>query len=365
MSRGLKLLILVTVSSAVLFGFFRDYDREGLGFKTLHIFLFNLTAGGTLILTHVQGRRSLGPVQLAYFLGALVFSAGAFTHVYWLCIAAAPVLAALVESVRWRRFAWFPDDFFKASPASHKFEQASLLCLSSGLVICAASLLNNHYLGLVDLPKLNLHVFYLGFSFPISLITFAYMFRRLEACGSPPPRVFSEFSFWALNLGVIFFFVFIVAGVYPVQLVAAIFLFTVVILAIYLHANRADRDQKWALLANALAFLTVGSLSGIAYVLVLMEGDGHAPGYTLHIHSSAAVFGWNLTWMLIVGRKTEFPIGVRLWPVMVLHWAMVLLMPLSRVSPVFLIPSVGLCVAVLGLVFFAPPASPAPLEAES
>lgn len=355
MDRSIKLTLLPTITLAVLFGFLRTWEAvpEGWSFQSAHIFLFNLTSGGTLLMTFLAGRKGLGSREAAFFLGGLVFSAGALTGLHYLCIVSALGMGVLAESLRWSRFSWFPFDFFSQVEASRKFEQASLLCLSLGLFICAATLINNHYLEWVHFEKLDLHVFYLGFSFPVSLITFGWLFERVEQSGRPPARAASEFAFWSLNLGVIFFFVFIVFEVYPMQFLMALFLFSVVCLAIYLHLSRRSSDQVWALLMSALAFLTLGSLSGIFYVAVLWNFEKYSPGYLLNLHSAANVFGWNLTWILMSVREKDFPLKVKTRTIIIVHWSMVALIPLSRTCWFIGIPATVVCLALLGMVFFS------------
>ncbi len=357
----IKAALLITVTAAVTFGFFRSYDHHlaGPSFTSVHIFLFNLTCGGTLILTLLSGKKDLGDEESAFFVGAVIFSLAAFLGVMSICIACAIVLGLLAESARWKRFGWFPWDFFLDRKASVKFEQASILCLSLGLFICAGSLINNEYLHIVDFKKLNLHVFYLGFSFPISLITFSALFKRIEQGQRPPSRLMSEFAFWALNLGVIFFFVFILLEILPVQFVMASSLFSVVVVTAYLHFRSGIGDARARMLTSALAFLTIGSISGLLYVVVLwlIAGDSYTPGYIINLHSAANVFGWNLTWILLAARTEEYPIRTSPRTLMALHWPMVFLLPLGWISWLFAIPAFVLCAALLYLGLYSPPAA--------
>ena len=90
-----------------------------------------------------------------------------FLEMYIPAMAASVILALIVESIRMKKFSVFPWGFVrKNEPVSAKFHQASLLCLSLGLLISTAVILNNQYMHWIYLPKLTLNVFFLGFSFP-------------------------------------------------------------------------------------------------------------------------------------------------------------------------------------------------------
>ena len=175
MDRNFRLVLVSAVTLAVFFGFMGagGGPSQRASFASLHIFLFNLTCGGTLMLTVLSGKPRPGLPETAFFLGGLAFALFAFFKAPLPGILSALILSGIAEGVRWRKFSWFPADFFRDMAASRKFEQASLLCLSLGLIICAATLFNNEYLKWFCLKKLDLHVFFLGFSFPISLITFS------------------------------------------------------------------------------------------------------------------------------------------------------------------------------------------------
>jgi len=353
-SKSIRIVVFGTIMAAVCSGFLKAVMGPDiqLDVGALNIFLFNLATGGTLILTRFAGKSSFTALTVAYYLGALVFAVAASIHLPAACIVSAIFLAVIVEYVRWTQFGWFPE-FFQAVSVSRKFQQAALLCLSSGLFICAATMLNNSYLGLVHLEKLDLHVFFLGFSFPISLSTFSLLFERVEAGSGPPVRRQSEFCFWALNLGVIVFFLFIVSECYPGQILMSLTLFTTIMVALSLHLKYTPRNQEATLLTSALAFSIVGSLSGIAYVLLLWTSENYTPGIVLSMHAAAAVFGWNMVWLMLTARKGQYPLAFNTKVLLGIHWTLVVLIPFARESVVAAVPA-ALCLLVfLGMALFS------------
>lgn len=351
MGKKIKLILLTTVSTAVFLGFFKT--NTGFGFSILNVFLFNLTAGGTLLTVRLRGKDDLDAHGFLFWSIAVLFSIGAAAHLAAVCIAAALILGIMVENIRWRRFAWFPSDFFKSVPASMKFEQASLLCLSCGLFICAATMANNEYLKLINYEKLGLHVFFLGFSFPISLILFSELFRRIENRWSRSSKLVMQICFWGLNLGVIFFFIFIILEIYFMQMAMALTLFSVTCITGYLSIFKTDRDDHREILTSALLFLAVGSITGIIYICLLWKGLAESiPNNFLSYHSAATVFGWNFAWFLPTTRFNEFPLKIKTKYVIALHWIFVLLIPLGRVYFLIGVFDTFLCIALLTSVFF-------------
>lgn len=362
MTRSLRSLVFVTLLLSIAGGVAAGLFEDGLvkSFAALHVFLFNLTAGGLLIVTYLWNRRDLALEGATFYAACLVFSFSAAFGAYLLAVVSALVLAVIVEFARWRLFAFFPFDFFKRLPVSRKFEQAALLCLSLGLIICAATMLNNHYLHLIKLDKLDLHVFFLGFSFPISLMNFSFLFRDIENSGKPYGKRLAEFCFWGLNLGVIFFFFFIIFKIYSLQLVMALTLFATVMVALYFHLTKSERNFRWSLLLSSLVFLIVGSLTGIAYILVLWLYPDYGSGYVLSLHSSATLFGWNLTWIILASRAEEPPPRVPARFIIGVHWLFVLLLPPARESMVFGIAAVVpfMMLLVIALFVKGPRAAP-------
>lgn len=358
MGKKIKVVLFLTVSLVAALGRFGPpaNGERALAWASLHVFLFNLTAGGLLVTTYLAGEKDVGLRGAIFFMLGLLFAAASFFHLPWLNVAAALGLAGIAESVRWQRFSWFPIAFFQKRPVSEKFEQAALLCLSLGLIICAGTVLNNEVLKLFYLEKLSLHVFFLGFSFPISLATFAAIFKRLEQ-KTNLPRALAEYCFWSLNLGVIAFFFFIIFKVYSLQLATALVLFSMIGVTMDYHLKSGWGDAEGQFLLSALIFLTLGSLTGIGYILELWQYPERGPGYLLSLHSAATLFGWNLGWMLMVLGGTGENARVSPRIMMALHWAFVLGLPLGRLSPVMAGLDLAVLLTLLGLAFFPRPAA--------
>ncbi len=337
MTRSLRSLVFVTLVfsiAAAVVSIMMEADLVK-SFSALHVFLFNLTSGGLLIMTLAWNRRDLALEGATFYVACLIFSFAASFGSYLLAVVSALTLAILVEFTRWRIFSFFPFEFFSKKQVSCKFEQASLLCLSLGLIICAVAMLNNHYLVLFHLEKLDLHVFFLGFSFPISLMNFSFIFRKIEESGRDYSRGLAEFCFWGLNLGVILFFFFIIFQTYPLQLLMALLLFATVIVTIFFHVKKSGRGFEWSMLLSSLCFLVLGSLTGIAYILVLWLFPDYHSGYMLSLHSAATLFGWNMTWIILACRSEKTPPRVSARFIIGVHWVFVLLLPAARVSTLF------------------------------
>ena len=196
------------MTTGLFFGFL-TFFIPGYNFERLHIFLFNLSSGGTIILIFTENKKSFTAKTGAFYILSLLYAVCAFFQLYPYAIAIAIVMALLVENIRSNRFSFFPVGFFKGSSSvSSKFHQASLLCLSLGLIISSLVICNHQYWKILSSPKLTLDIFFLGFSFPVSLITMSVMFVMMVERRNMPVRVLKEFSFWAVNIGVIVFFLF-------------------------------------------------------------------------------------------------------------------------------------------------------------
>jgi len=353
MSTNAKFLFGVVMTLALLFGFFHViWPGAPCSFERLHIFGFNLLTGGSLILYHTQGRGVLTRRVKTYFALALLYALFAATGWYIPTLALSVPLFLLVESVRIERFGLFPVDFFRRAPVSEKFNQASLLCLSFGILFASLVILNNEYLNLIAYRKLTIEVFFLGYSFPVSLITMSIMFSFMADRGSLLVAVLKEIGFWSVNVGVIVFFVLIIFEFGIPEMVAATTLFFAVWMIFFLFLATAPNVQQKTFLVSGMVFLLFTALTGIFYILPYFYPSLEPyREYTLVLHAMVSLYGWNLTGLFIIMRWSDFPIRLNSALALTLHWGIVLVLaPLGKyVLPVSIFAMVAY-VSLLGLV---------------
>ncbi|MBN1653222.1 MAG: hypothetical protein JXA30_05540 [Deltaproteobacteria bacterium] len=337
MSSVTRLILGTTMFLALLFGFVDPlWPDAAVSFKRLHIFLFNLVAGGSIILYFTEGRTKVSLKTSAYFVLALLYSLSASAGVYWLTLLISIPLFLVVESVRVRRFSLFPVDFFRPRvSASDKFHQASVLCLSAGIAIAFLVICNAVYFPLVSYEKLTLNVFFLGYSFPISLITMSIMFSFMRGEKGPFRRFLEELAFWLVNLGVIVFFIFIIVEMFAFEITAAVTLFLTVGMIFVLFIRTGARVQQKTFLTSGMTFLLLTGLTGVLYIwLYFLPGSESARAFLLVLHAMVSLYGWNLSGLITIIRWDDFPIKLNSTLVISLHWAIVLVLaPLGKYYP--------------------------------
>lgn len=330
MTPRIRILFSVLIPVALMFGFLDFYtELSRYSFERLHIFLFNLCSGGTILLYYSEGRNITWKTR-TFFCVSITYAVLTFYNLYPAAIALTIVLAILVESVRIKEFSLFPLGFFQpGEPVFRKFHQASLLCLSLGLIISSAVILNNEYLHIVNsLPKLQLNTFFLGFSFPVSLITMSLMFRLMQDQSGPAIKWLKETGFWAVNLGVIIFFLFIIFEKLLPQLVVTTILFAAVIMIFFLFFKFGNQQQQKSFLISGMGFLLVTAVTGILYIVI----EFIAPTYEvvlawlLKVHAFASLYGWNLCGIAVICRFDDFPIRLDSKTIIVFHWISVLIL---------------------------------------
>jgi hypothetical protein len=328
-----KLVLGSTMSLALAFGFLHVFVPDfALDFDRLHIFLFNLCSGGSVLLYFARGERRVSPIIYAYFALTLVYAASAFLELYGATLALSIPLVAIVESVRVRRFSFFPRDFFRPGSTSAKFLHAALLCLSIGIVIAAIVMINAEYLHAFSLRKLTLNVFFLGYSFPVSLMTFAVIFSFMRPPASRAGAILQELSFWIITLGVISFFVFIIFELAGAEIVISNILLAAVVMTYALFRRDTPAVQQKLILTSGMLFLIVTGLTGVFYLFdsfIPMSEAVHR--FILVIHATVSLYGWNLSGIFIVVRADSYPIFKRPFLLVLLHWLSVfVLTPLGK-----------------------------------
>ena len=327
-------------------GFLHDLVApEILNFERLHIFLFNLCSGGTLLIYYTEDKKQLS-WRGQLFLGlALAFAFCAFIHWYIPAMIIPLVLATLIEQVRIRHFGNFlPIGLFSAKESvARKFHQSALLCLSLSLILSSPVILNSVFMHWFAIEKLQLNTFFLSFSFPISLISMSVIFSLMKNNSIHITEVLKEAAFWIINLGVIIFFLFILADYFILQVLIAIILFLTVAYIFYLYWHQGIRLQQKAFLTSGILFLLLTSISGISYIL-LSFSPYYVPEISqplLRLHAFTALYGWNLSGMAVISRHADFPIQFHSQKVIFLHWLTVLVLcPLGYFLPFFAILAV-------------------------
>lgn len=273
----------------------------------------------------------------------------AFFEFYLPAVPVAFVLAIIVDSVRIQKFTLFPINFFNPrTPVSEKFHQASLLCLSIGLLLSGLVIWNNEYLKWVSFSKLTLNTFFLGFSFPLSLISLSVIFAHMRVDVRRRIVFLENMGFWNVNLGVIVFFLFILLEQLTLQVLVTAILFLSVLMIFFLYYYLGPQGQQKNFLTSGIFFLFYTSLTGIAYI-VLEYFPGYDPErmkWLMRIHSFASLYGWNLSGLAVICRKNDFPIQLNSKTIIAIHWlTAVLLAPLGTYHRL----SAGL--ALIGYIF--------------
>lgn len=325
--------------TALSFGFMHHLiPPEVRNFERLHIFLFNLVSGGTLLIYFTENTRRLSRKGYTFLCLALLFAFCAFMKWYIPALLIPLILSAIIESVRVGHFgSCIPKALFtKSETTSRKFHQASLLCLSLGLIISSIAIINSEYTHWFTLEKLTLDTFFLGFSFPISLISMSVIFALMKNNNPPPSGILKEISFWTINLGVIIFFLFILANWFLPQVFIATLLFVTVTLILYLYVQQGMRLQQKSFLTSGIVFLVVTSITGILYIFLAFS-DAYRPENSLPLlrtHAFTALYGWNLSGLAVISRHGDFPIRLHSQKVIILHWVTVLILcPLGYFYP--------------------------------
>jgi hypothetical protein len=334
MKTQLKLLFAFLMITALALGFLNIYfPVKGYSFERLHIFLFNLCTGGSILLYYTQGQHRLSGTVKIFFLLSLIYAFSAFLKLYPVTLLVSLGLCYVVEKVRIQRFSVIPLQFFQGDvPVSEKFHHAALWCLSIGIGMASLVIINNKYTHWVHMEKLVLDTFFLGYSFPLSLISLSLIFGMLRKHEGSSRKVLMELCFWTITLGVIIFFVFILFEKFIPQIFVTTALFCAVVLVFYLYHTFADPMQQKLFLTSGIGFLIFTAITGIAYIFLEMQ-PGYDPARTkwlLHLHVFASLYGWNLSGLAVISRFEDFPIRLHSPTVIFIHWiTAIMLAPLG------------------------------------
>lgn len=338
MTKGIKSIVVILMTSALAAGFFAAFTPDArFNAERLHVFLFNLCSGGTILIYYSERLHRMSPRSWLFLAVSLCYAFVAFFELYKATIGCSLVLAAIVEYVREKRYPVIPTDFFSPKVSiSEKFNHASLLCLVLGLLISSMVIINNKFLKLVTIANLDLEMFFLGFSFPLSLITMSVMFSLIEKeNGNKETGLIKNACFWTVNLGVIIFFGFILLEVIIPQVVVTTILFIAVIVIFLLFINSVSRIQQKVFLISGMLFLLYTAVTGILYIILHFFPIWYDQNSELviRLHALSALYGWNLSGLAVICREKDFPLQFRSTMMVIIHWGIVaLLVPLGFYS---------------------------------
>lgn len=349
----IRIALFVTMSAAFIFGYM-DYYLQ-LNFERLHIFLFNLTSGGFTILYLTEGRTCPSIKTGIFYILSICYAVLAFMEIYIPAAAVAVLLALIVESYRIKKFSFFPSVFFRReSPASEKFHHASLLCLVIGLLMSSFVVLNESYFHLFHFEKLTLDVFFLGFSFPVSLITMSIIFGIIENKGRKAVVTAEHLFFWFICGGVIVFFIFIIMKFFYGEVFISFFLFVTVVFIFSLFFKFGKIIQQKYFLVSAIYFLMATAVTGIIYILMKHIDYNELHGKViLRMHAFYSLYGWNLTGMMVIIRWDDFPIALNTKKAIYYHWGVILVLaPFAKFIPQLIVPAICAYIIFLSVFFF-------------
>lgn len=358
MNSGTKAFFLVIMTIALFCGFLPQFITTPIpyNFERLHVFLFNLCSGGTIILYHTVGKNKLTTPVVMFLIISIIYAFLAFFNLYIPAMTCSFVLAGIVASLRISKFGFIPGFFNKEVSVSEKFHQASMLCLSLGLVISTLVILNNEYFKLISMKKLVIDTFFLGFSFPLSLITMSLMFALIPEHLHVESHALKEAGFWAVNLGVIIFFIFILFEKMTAQLVISTILFITVVTIFFLYMRDGEKIQQKNFLTSGMFFLVMTAITGIAYIVLefFPDHDPQTMRFLLKLHTFTSLYGWNLSGLSVIIRYHDFPIQLHSRRLIAFHWLTVLVTaPIGAFSKEFAIAATVSYAVILYKVFFS------------
>lgn len=349
-----RYLLFTTMALAFVFGYLDLYlDRN---FERLHIFLFNLTSGGFTILYFTEGKSIPSIKTLVFFFLSIAYALLAFFEAYFPAAAVAIILALIVESYRIKKFQIFPHSFFKIkSSASVKFHEAALLCLSIALFLSAFVILNDVWLKLFYFEKLTLNVFFLGFSFPVSLITLSIISGIIEQKNSTFINIAEHLFFWLICGGVIIFFLFIIFQIFAAEVFISTLLFVTVLMLFLFFFRFGTQIQQKYFLVSGMYFLLFSAFTGVIYVVLSKFSSYELYGkIILRMHAFCSLYGWNLTGMIVIIRWDDFPIALNTRKAIYFHWFIILLLaPIAKFYSPAVIPAIASYIIFLIFFFFS------------
>lgn len=349
MSEKNRAIFFCIILIALMFGFMHHFFPQ-IHFERLHIFLLNLCTGGTLIIYLTEGKNRFSLKTAIFFISSFIYAIFSFLEIYDMAIAISIILFLVVETIRIKKFGFFPYNFFNAkSKMSEKFHNASLLCLSIGLLLSTFAITNHEYFKLLPFKKFELNTFFLGFSFPVSLITLSIIFSTMKKAPSYTQRILKISAFWIINIGVIIFFIFILFESFVLELIISLILFFTVALVFWMYYKLGFKEQRKLFLSSAIGFLNITAITGVAYIILYFTNYYTPENSKIikDIHRIVSLYGWNLTGIIVILRNKDFPIDLNSYKIILLHWiSTVILIPAG-----YYFPAIALAASIIFGIF--------------
>jgi hypothetical protein len=208
-------------------------------------------------------------------------------------------------------------------------------------------------------PYLILDDFFLGFSFPISLATFAVMFSITQDTHRPLLPILGVASFWIVTVGVIVFFVLIILAILIAEFITSAVLLLDVLLLYYLfRVGTWGQAEETRFLTSGMVFLITTGITGVLLVLwsALAPNDIQGHSFLLQTHAYLSLYGWNLVGLTAIIHLIDFPKKLNRMSIVLLHWVTVaLLAPLGSEFPVLAIIAIALFVLLTRVLLFSQP----------
>lgn len=357
MRQSTKFILGSILTIALLFGLIENWMPEiNVSYKRIHIFFFNLCVGGALILYHTEGEKYFSKKVWWFFVFSVAYALCASLGAYIPVLILSVPLLGIVEHIRVRYFSLLPFTLFNPRTSlDKKFNQAALICLSSAIICADLVILNNEYLKIFYYKKLTLDTFFLGYSFPISLITMSIMFYFMEKRENIVTAVLKETSFWLVNVGVVVFFIFILLEMTLLEIISATVLLITVCVIFYIFKKSARDIQQKSFLLSGMTFLLFTGLTGIFYIMrYFIPAMEPYDKVILNIHAMVSLYGWNLSGLFVIIRWRDFPIKLSSKTAITLHWSIVfILAPLGKYVLICALIALPLYIILLNNVFLS------------
>ena len=203
------------------------------------------------------------------------------------------------------------------------------------MFIATFVLVNDNVFHWLPYKNLTLNVFFLGFSFPVSLITMSVMFSFIRQDISPFLRLLKQTFFWTVNIGVIVFFLFIVFELDVEKFIIAVVLFFTVGMIFSFFLIFGINVQQKHFLLSGMIFLVFTGITGVSYIVLadFPQAYGRWGKLLLTCHAYLSLYGWSMSGLLILVRWNDFPLKLNSLWIITFHWLVItVLAPLGKTN---------------------------------